>query len=239
MGTPGNGHLIMASAPARPKRTVFLVDDHALVREWLTNLINRQPDLVVCGEAEDARKAMQGIEAAKPDVVVVDLLLKNSSGMELIKHLKRSQPKTAILVLSMHEESHFARRALRAGAGGYVTKREATRDVIEAIQKVLGGSLYLSQSVARELAGGFVKERVPAGQASIDQLSDRELEIFELIGQSQSVMEIAARLRINVKTVHTYCSRIREKWNLKSSHELYLEAVHWREARPSSRVRQN
>jgi DNA-binding NarL/FixJ family response regulator len=224
----------MASIASQPKRSVFLVDDHALVREWLTSLINQQPDLVVCGEADDARKAMQGIGAAKPDVVVVDLLLKDSSGLELIKDLKRSRLDAAILVLSMHEEPHFAERAMRAGASGYVTKRDASRTVIEAIRKVLAGTVYLSESVAQDLAGRLVKDRAPDGGAAVGELSDRELQIFELIGQGRSVMEIAAKLRLNVKTVHTYCGRIREKWHLKSSHQLYLEAVHWREGLPSS-----
>jgi len=229
----------MSATESPSKRGVFLVDDHTLVREWLTNLINQQPDLVVCGEADDARKAMQGIEAAKPKVVILDLLLRDSSGFELLKNLKRFRPDTAVLVLSMHEESHFAERALRAGASGYVTKREATSAVIEAIRKVLTGAVYLGDSVAQGLARGFVKDKAVAeGESFVGQLSDRELQIFELIGRGQSVKDIAAKLRINVKTVHTYCGRIREKWHLKSSHQLYLEAVHWCEGLSSpSRIR--
>src|SRR6266404_1255044 len=145
------------SSPTPPrKRTVFLVDDHPLVREWLTNLINQQADLAVCGEAESGPQAMSGILAARPDVAIVDIALKDSSGIELIKDLKQSCPTVAVLVLSMHEESHYAERALRAGARGYLMKRETTRKVIAAIRQVLEGKHYVSENLAAAMAAQFV-----------------------------------------------------------------------------------
>src|SRR2546427_10966243 len=147
----------MTLPTAKPKRKVFLVDDHPLVREWLTNLINQQPDLAVCGESESAPEAFQAIAASKPDVAILDLSLKDSSGIELIKQLKESHPNVAVLVLSMHEEGHYAERALRAGAKGYVMKRETTRKVIDVVRRVLEGKLYISQKVAEVMAARLVQ----------------------------------------------------------------------------------
>src|SRR2546427_6849273 len=138
----------MSSPAQTQKRKVFLVDDHPLVREWLTNLINQQPDLVVCGESESAPDALQAIVEAKPDVAIVDISLKDSSGIELVKSLKQCRPVVSVLVLSMHDESLYAERALRAGAAGYIMKRETTRKVIDAIRRVLEGRLYISDTVA-------------------------------------------------------------------------------------------
>lgn len=212
------------------KKRIFLVDDHPLVREWLTNLINQQPDLAVCGEAETAPEAMRAILAVKPDVAIVDISLKNSSGIELIKDLKQSSPGTAILVLSMHEEVHYAERALRAGAKGYIMKRESTRKVIAAVRQVLAGGLYISEDIATCLAAQFVSVKPPAQNSPIDQLSDRELEVFELLGQGRGTRQIAGVLRVSVKTVQAYCARIKEKLSLSSATELLREAVRWYEA---------
>ena len=219
--------LNMAPDPKSRKRRVFLVDDHALVREWLTTLINQQPDLMVCGEAETASKALQTVGAATPDIIVVDILLKDSSGIDLIKALKQSCPGIAVMVLSMHEEPRFAERAVRAGARGYVTKAEATREVIAAIRRVLQGGVYLSNSLRPDLAMRFVAAGKLADDSAIDQLSDREIEVFQLLGQGQSVIEIAEKLRINSKTVHTYCARIKSKLHLETSTQLLHEAFHW------------
>ena len=166
---------------SQPKR-VFLVDDHPLVREWLTNLINQQPGLKVCGEAESGPEAREKILALRPDVAIVDIALKDSSGIELIKDLKQSCPEVAVLVLSMHEESHYAERALRAGARGYVMKRETTRKVIAAISQVLEGKLCVSEAVAAAMAAQFVEGKTLATGSPVEQLSDRELEVFELLG---------------------------------------------------------
>jgi len=151
----------MTSQADKNKKKVFLVDDHPLVREWLTNLINQQPDLIVCGESEGAPLALQGIAGSKPDVAIVDISLKDSSGIELIKDLKESHPTVAVLVLSMHDEAHYAERVLRAGARGYVMKRETTRKVIDAIHRILEGKLYISEKVTEAMTGRFSRARGP------------------------------------------------------------------------------
>jgi DNA-binding NarL/FixJ family response regulator len=212
------------------KKTIFLVDDHPLVREWLTNLINQQADLAVCGEAETRPQAMQAILRLKPDVAIVDISLKDSSGIELIKDLKQTMPGTAVLVLSMHEESHYAERALRAGARGYIVKRETTRKVIAAIRQVLTGGIYFSDAVATALATQYVTGKGVPKQSPVEQLSDRELEVFELLGQGRGTRQIAETLKVSVKTVQAYCARIKEKLNLSSATELLREAVRWHES---------
>jgi DNA-binding NarL/FixJ family response regulator len=212
------------------KKAIFLVDDHPLVREWLTNLINQQSDLTVCGEAETGPQAMEAILARRPDVAIVDISLKDSSGIELIKDLKQSLPAMAILVLSMHEESHYAERALRAGARGYIVKRETTRKVIAAIRQVLAGQVYLTEEIAKTLATQYVIGKGVSSESPIGQLSDRELEVFELLGQGRGTRQIAEVLRVSVKTVQAYCARIKEKLNLSSGTELLREAVRWHES---------
>lgn len=211
------------------KLQIFLVDDHPLVREWLTNLINTQPDLAVCGEAETGPEALQAILTLKPNIAIIDISLKDSSGIELIKDLKLSLPALAILVLSMHEESHYAKRALRAGAAGYIIKRETTRKIITAIRQVLSGEIYLSSEIATALATQYVAGKNRPVSSPIDQLSDRELEVFELLGQGRGTRQIAEVLRVSVKTVQAYCARIKEKLNLASATELLREAVRWYE----------
>lgn len=212
-----------------PKRTVFLVDDHPLVREWLTHLIHQQPDLRVCGEAEAGPPAREAILALKPHVAVVDISLKDSSGLELIKDLKQGCPEVAVLVLSMHEESQYAERALRAGARGYIMKRETATKVIEAIREVLAGKLYVSKALAAALAAQFVAGKTLASGTVAELLSDRELEVFELLGEGRGTRQIAEVLGVSIKTVQAYCARIKEKLNLASATELLREAVRWRE----------
>jgi DNA-binding NarL/FixJ family response regulator len=212
------------------KKRIFLVDDHPLVREWLTNLINQQPDLAVCGEAETGPQAIQSILHLKPDVAIIDISLKDSSGIELIKDLKQTVSGTATLVLSMHEEPHYAERALRAGAKGYIAKRETTRKVIAAIRQVLSGGIYISEELASALAAQFVAGKGLPKQTPVEQLSDRELEVFELLGQGRGTRQIAEVMRVSVKTVQAYCARIKEKLNLASATELLREAVRWHES---------
>jgi DNA-binding NarL/FixJ family response regulator len=222
----------MSAPKDRLRKRVFLVDDHPLVREWLTNLINQQIDLTVCGESETAPQALQAIAAVKPDIAVVDLSLKDSSGIELIKSLKESQPDVAVLVLSMHDESQYAERALRAGARGYVMKRETTRKVIEAIRRILEGRLYVSEKVAESMASHVAQRKSSEpGRSPVEQLSDRELEVFEMLGQGQGTRQIAESLRVSVKTVQAYCARIKDKLNLTSATELLREAIRWNESR--------
>jgi DNA-binding NarL/FixJ family response regulator len=207
------------------KQKVFLVDDHPLVREWLTSLINQEEDLVVCGEASNAPEALQGIESTQPDAVVVDLALPNTSGLDLIKDLRVCQPSAVALVLSMHDESIYGMRALRAGARGYVTKRETTKKVIAALHDVLAGKLFVSEELAAVLAG-FPLDSRPSDSPDKD-LSERELQVFELLGEGFETRRIAESLNINVKTVQTYCARIKEKLNVENVNELMREAVRW------------
>jgi DNA-binding NarL/FixJ family response regulator len=221
----------MIPAADKQKKRIFLVDDHPLVREWLTNLINQQPDLTVCGETDSAPRALEAIALARPDVAIVDLSLKDSSGFDLIKNLKQSETGAAVLVLSMHDEAHYAERALRAGARGYVMKRETTKKVITAIRRVLEGKLYLSDTIAEAMTVRLVSGTANATSFPVEQLSDRELEVFEMLGRGLGTRQIAETLRVSVKTIQAYCARIKEKLNVGSATELLREAIRWNEAR--------
>jgi DNA-binding NarL/FixJ family response regulator len=214
----------------KSKAKIFLVDDHPLVREWLTNLIHQQPDLAVCGEAETAPEALEGIARLKPEVAIVDISLKSGSGIELIKNLKTVQPRVAVIVLSMHDEDLYAERALRAGARGYIMKRETAKKVIAAIRQVLEGKLYLSERLTAMFAAKFVDGGAATVSPSINQLSDRELEVFQLLGQGYETRQIAESLNISMKTVQAFCARIKEKLNLTSATELLREAIRWHES---------
>ena len=228
----GTGIATIMTTPAdKQKKRIFLVDDHPLVREWLTNLINQQPDLIVCGETDSAPQALEAIARAKPDVAIVDLSLKDSSGFDLIKSLKQSETGAAVLVLSMHDEAHYAERALRAGARGYVMKRETTKKVVTAIRRVLEGKLYLRESSAEAMTVRWVGGAAHGATFTVEQLSDRELEVFEMLGRGLGTRQIAETLRVSVKTVQAYCARIKEKLNLSSATELLREAIRWNEAR--------
>jgi DNA-binding NarL/FixJ family response regulator len=220
----------MPPAAVESKRKVFVVDDHPLVRESLANLINQQPDLVTCGEAENSREALAGIDASSPDVAIVDISLKDSFGIELIKKLRASHPKVILLVLSMHDESLYAERVLRSGAMGYIMKQEATKKVIEGIRQVLEGRIYVSENFAQAMATQFVEGKLPGKSSPVQQFTDRELEIFELLGQGYRTTQIAKLLRVSPKTVHAYCARMREKMSLGSSRELLREAFRWNES---------
>lgn len=206
------------------------MDDHPLVREWLTNLIHQQPDLLVCGEAESATEALESITKTKPDVAIIDISLKSGSGIELIKNLHKLQPALAVIVLSMHEENLYAERALRAGARGYIMKRETAKRVITAIRQVLEGKLYLSDQLTALYAERFVEGTNLADTATIGRLSDRELEVFQLLGQGYETRQIAESLHVSMKTVQAFCARIKEKLKLTSATELLREAIRWHEA---------
>jgi DNA-binding NarL/FixJ family response regulator len=205
------------------------VDDHPLVREWLTHLLHQQPDLVVCGEAATASEALQGISTLKPDIAIVDISLQSGSGIELIKDIKRLRPPVAVIVLSMHDEKLYAERALRAGARGYIMKRETAGKVIAAVRSVLQGKLYLSESLRVLFAEKFVGGDAAAAGPSIDQLSDRELEVFQLLGQGYETRQIAESMHVGMKTVQAFCARIKEKLKLGSATELLREAIRWHE----------
>jgi DNA-binding NarL/FixJ family response regulator len=210
-------------------KQVFLVDDHPLVREWLTNLINKRPDLCVCGEAGNAPEALRLIESLKPDIAIVDITLSSGSGMELIKELHLNHPGVAVLVLTMHDESVYALRALRAGARGYVMKGEATQKVILAIRTVLEGKLFVSEQVMARMAEKFADQRPAQPGSPVELLSDRELEVFQLLGRGQSTRQIAEQMHISFKTVQAFCARIKDKLQLDNVNELLREAVRWQE----------
>lgn len=209
------------------KAKILIVDDHPLVREGLADLVNKEKDLVVCGQAEDAYQAMEAIRELKPDMAIVDISLKETSGLELIKDIKVRHPSLPVLTLSMHEESVYAERALRAGAKGYIMKREATKKVVTAIRKVLRGQLYLSEKMMTRLVRKFVDGKPEAGTSPIDCLTDRELEVFSLLGRGNGTRQISEQLHLSVKTIETYRSRIKEKLNLTSASELLQHAFQW------------
>jgi DNA-binding NarL/FixJ family response regulator len=208
---------------------IFIVDDHPLVREWLTNLIDQRPDLEVCGEASDAQGALDSIAAAEPDLAIVDLSLGGSSGIDLVRSLHSAFPKLAIVVLSMHEERVYAERCIRAGARGYIMKRESTKKIVGAIHEVLKGNMYLSKELTELFAEKFISGPQPGAGTPVTRLSDRELEVFQLIGQGYETREIAEALKVNIKTVQTYCTRIKDKLKFSSGAELLREAVRWNE----------
>lgn len=219
----------MASAdPGRPWRPtrVLIVDDHPLVRLGFAQLLSDEEDLSVCGEAESAAEALQLVDELAPDLLVVDISLKGTSGLELIKQVRSRRPRLPVLVCSMHDESLFAERALRAGASGYVGKREAPDDLVTAVRAVLAGKRYLSPRFAARLeaAGRGLRDDLPE---PVGVLSDRELEVFDMIGRGHGTREIAERLGIAIKTVETYRENIKEKLMIDSAPELARRAVAW------------
>jgi DNA-binding NarL/FixJ family response regulator len=216
--------------PIPSKHRVFIIDDHPLVREGLTNLINRQQDLMVCGEAGDSAEAISGIVTTHPDVALIDISLKNESGLELIKNLKSQFPSVSLIVLSMHDETLYAERALRAGACGYVMKRETTKSVLTAIRRALKGGVHVSESVVNSMARRFALPNQKLASSPVDHLSDRELEIFRLLGQGRTTSQIAGDLHLSLKTVQAYCARAKEKFGVNSFGELIRLAIRWEEA---------
>lgn len=213
------------SEPA--KLRIFLVDDHPLVREHLTALLQREPDLQVCGEAGDGPTALELIPRREPDLVILDLSLKRSHGLELLKDLKEMRPKLPVLVLSMHDESLYAERALRAGASGYITKEEASTDVLSAIRKVLAGQVYVSERIAGRMMRKMVGRPQEVIESPLEVLTDRELEVFQMIGEGLGTRQIAETLRVGIKTVESYRARIKEKLHLADGHQLLQHAIQW------------
>lgn len=218
---------VATASTKRPTRCIVLVDDHPMVRERLAEVINQEPDLQVCGEAEDRAGALAVIATTQPDLVIVDLTLKESHGMDLIKDLQTQQPQVRILVVSMQEESLYAERVIRAGAHGYITKQEATRKVLHAIRKVLAGEVYLSETLTVQLLSRVVGRSRPEAALSVSSLADRELQVFEMIGRGLGTRQIAEKLHLDVKTIETYRARIKEKLKLKDAAELLRSAIQW------------
>jgi DNA-binding NarL/FixJ family response regulator len=217
-------------AAKKSKNRILLVDDHPIVRQGLAELIDHEKDLSVCGVADDIHQALEQIVALGPDLVIVDISLKGSNGIELLKNIKVRYPKQAVLMLSMHDESLYAVRALRAGAAGYVMKQEATEKVLTAIRQVLNGEIYLSERMEKKMMHQLVGGRSARTGSPLEDLSDRELEVFNLIGQGHGTRQIAEELHLSIKTIESHRAHIKEKLNLKNATELVQHAIQWREA---------
>jgi DNA-binding NarL/FixJ family response regulator len=209
------------------KSGVFVVDDHPIVRQGLALLINRESDLAVCGEAEDAHTALQALPGATPDILIVDISLNGPDGLDLLKEIRLHHPNLPVLILSMHDESIYAERALRAGAQGYIMKQEATEKVLVAIRRILAGEIYVSERIANRMLQRYIGSRGSSGPSSVADLTDRELEVFRLIGEGHSTRRIAEDLHISVKTVESYQAHIKEKLSLRNARELVQHAIQW------------
>jgi DNA-binding NarL/FixJ family response regulator len=207
------------------KRTVFVVDDHPIVREGLTLLINREADLAVCGVAEETHAAVRTIETLKPDILVVDISLNGPDGLDLLKIIRAKDPGLPVLILSMHDEAIYAERALRAGANGYIMKQEATERVLVALRRILNHEIYVSDRVANKMLQQYVGASSSGRRSPLDDLSDRELEVLRLIGEGHSTRRIAENLHISVKTVESYQGHLKDKLGLKNSRELFQYAM--------------
>ena len=221
--------------PARPtadkgsakKSRVFLVDDHAMFREGLRQLIEREPEIEVCGDAADVETALAGIYEAQPDLVIVDITLGGTSGLDLIKSIKKDGEEIPVLVVSMHDEALYAERALRAGAMGYVMKSEPGKTVKAAIRKGLGGSMHLSEKLASAVVGKLMHGTTETPASPLEALSDRELEVFRMLGQGKGVRVIAEEMNVTIPTINSFRNRIKDKLGLKSSTEVMLHAIQW------------
>ena len=213
-------------APA-DKRKVLLVDDHPVVRLGIRQLIDQQPDLTVCGQAEDAQEALEGVARLRPDVVVLDLTLKDSDGLEVLKDICALHPAVPVLILSIHAESIYAELALRAGARGYVMKSEPLANVVAAIRRVLAGGIYLSESMAARVLHQHARGHVAGEVSPLERLSDRERQVLHLIGQWRTTRQIAKQLHLSVKTVEHYREKLKAKLDLDSAPALVQYAVQW------------
>ncbi len=204
---------------------ILIVDDHPLVRTGLAQLISDCPDLEVCGEAADMAEALKQIDASSPDLAIIDLSLAGGSGLDLIEHIKSRDRDILMLVASMHDETLYAERVLAAGARGYINKQEAQESIIQAIRQVLNGKVYLSQHMTERLLSGMVD--ATGDKRDIDSLSNRELQVFELIGQGVTTSQMAEQLNLSVKTIETHQAHIKKKLGLGSAHELNQRAIRW------------
>jgi DNA-binding NarL/FixJ family response regulator len=217
----------VANIPAGQRNRVFIVDDHEMFREGLRQLIEYDPGLTVCGDAPDAAGAMQGIRQSSPDVVIVDITLADSSGLDLLKSIRSEYEDLPVLVVSMHEESLYAERALRSGAMGYVMKNEPAKTVTAAIHSVLRGEVYLSRKMASSVISKFMRGEADKPVSPLELLSDRELEVFRMLGQGKGTRQIAQDLGLTIPTIQSFRNRIKEKLHLKTAPELVLHAINW------------
>lgn len=206
---------------------ILIVDDHPLFREGLHQMIERESGWTVCAEAADSNEALRLVQETKPDLVIVDISLGSQSGIELIKDIKAGDADLQVLVLSMHDESLYAERSLRAGAMGYVMKHEPPKTVMKAIRRVLSGEMYLSERMATNLVQKLMHRGDEPLESSISQLSDRELEVFRLLGSGKGSRQIAKEMDLTIPTINSFRARIKDKLGLKDSSELILQAIHW------------
>jgi len=213
-------------APATAKR-ILIVDDHPMMRQGLAQLIGNEPDLIVCCEAENAHQALDAIQNQAPDLVLADITLPDKSGIELIKDIQAMYPGLAVLVISMHDESLYAERVLRAGGRGYIMKQEGGRKLLEAIRHVLTGQIYVSEKMSAKILEIFSGRRLEARKSPVENLTDREFEVFQLIGQGKGTRQIAEKLHLSVKTVEVHRVNVKAKLKLESSSELIRFAVRW------------
>ena len=218
----------------QPRRNILIVDDHPIFREGLSQSINREQDLTVCDEAENAAQAMECVQRLRPDLVIVDITLPGKSGLELIRDFRALYPDLALLVVSMHDESLYASRILRAGARGYVMKQESPRILLQAIRHVLDGGIHVSERMSAQILESYSGQHTHSSTSPIEQLTDREFEVFHLIGQGRNNQEIAGQLHLSFKTVAVHQANIRHKLNLKSSSDLIRFAVRWEGAQAPS-----
>ena len=216
-----------SQSPTAIKKRILVVDDHPIVRQGLALLINREPDLVVCGEAEDAMGAMHVLASAHPDILIVDISLNGPDGIDLLKNIRLSHPTLPVLILSMHDELIYAERALRAGANGYIMKQEATENVLVAARRILNGEIYVSTRIANQMLRHYITGSGTLRNSSVADLSDRELEVFRLIGEGHGTRQIAKELHLSIKTVESYQAHIKEKLSLRSARELMQRAIQW------------
>ncbi len=214
--------------PRTRKKTIFIVDDHPLLRQGLALLINQQNDLEVCGEAQEAHAVMPALSNHQPDILIVDISLNGPDGLELLKQIRLAYPDLPVLILSMHDEAIYAERALRARANGYIMKQEATEKVLVAVHRILSGEVYLSDRMANKMLQQYIGGTPSSIHSRISALSDRELEVFCLIGEGHGTREIADELHLSVKTVETYQAHIKEKLLLRSGRELIQHAIQWK-----------
>ncbi len=214
---------------AKSRKRIYIVDDHAVFREGLALLINQTGDLEVCGESGDAENAVRSVRQLIPDLVLLDISLKDSSGLEVMKDFKKLRVDIPVLVLSMHDEAYYADRAIRAGARGYIMKQEPSQKLLDAIRRVLEGKIYLSEKMTERVLDTMSDRKKSSSDSPVEYLSNRELEVLELIGRGLSTHQIAQKVNLNVKTVGTYREKIKAKLKLTSGVELTKFAIHWME----------
>lgn len=220
--------------PSKARTRILVVDDHPMMRQGLAALINNEKDLSVCGEAESAAQAMDSIGTAKPDLVIADITLPDKSGLELIKDALAVHPGLRILVVSMHDESLYAERVLRAGGRGYIMKQEGGKRLMDGIRQVLAGQIYVSEKISKRILEIFSGQRNTSGGSPVEKLTDREFEVFQLIGEGKGTRDIAEKLHLSVKTVEVHRLHIKEKLEIKSAGELIRFAVRWVETQARS-----